>query len=249
MPDLRERGYLIPAIDSNAVDYLRCAQQLRHSLLRWHPDADVTIVTRDQLPHGDQGGQANDWQMWEISPYHETIKLEADMLVCSPIDHWWSMFRHRDMVISQGCRDFYHQIAKDRSYRRVFDDNSLPDLYNAMTYWRVSRTAKDFFSWCRRIWQDWDQYRGLLKFSPERPDTDLVYAMAAVIVEPHRVTLPVPFAQITHMKQHIIGTQTDDWTQELIWEYHGSWLRIQTMTQWGLFHYHKKTWNPCQTAD
>lgn len=244
MPSLRERGYLIAAINTPSVDYVRCAGQLRDSLLRWHPTADITIITRDQLPHGDQGGMANDWQLWELSPYHETIKLEADMLVCSAIDHWWDMFRHKDMVISVGCRDWRDQPAHSRAYRRVFDDNHLPDVYNAMTYWRVSRTAKEFFRWCRWIWQDWHSFRTLLKFSPDTPDTDLVYAMAAMIMGPENVTLPLDIAQIVHMKQHIIGTHSTDWTQELIWEYHDGWLRIQTMSQWGLFHYNKKTWDP-----
>lgn len=241
---LRERGYIIAAINSGATDYVRCAEQLAESLKHWHSDADITIVTQDQLPHGDQGGQANDWQLWELSPYHETIKLEADMLVCSPVDHWWTMLRHRDMVISVGCRNWQDKPTHSRAYRRVFDDNNLPDVYNAMTYWRVSHTARDFFRWCRRIWQDWSQYRTLLKFSPDQPDTDLVYAMAAMIVGPEKVTLPIPFAQITHMKQHTAGTHGRDWTQELIWEYHQGQLRIQTMTQWGLFHYHKKSWDP-----
>jgi hypothetical protein len=244
LPDLRERGYVISGINSSTVDYHGLALALQASILRQHPEADVTVITVDMLPHGDQGGQANDWQLWEISPYHETIKLEADMLVASSIDHWWTMFRHRDMVISLGCRDFRDQQSTNRAYRKIFDENALPDVYNAMTYWRVSRTAKEFFRWCRRIWQDWNNYRTLLRFSPDTPNTDLVYAMAAVIVGVDRVTLPVSYAQITHMKPAIIGTDSPDWSQELIWEQHDSWLRIQTLTQWGLFHYHVKQWQP-----
>jgi len=42
------------------------------------------------------------------------------------------------------------------------------------------------------------------------------------------------------MKQHMIGTVTDDWTQELVWEKDP--LRIMTVAQWGLVHYHIKDW-------
>jgi hypothetical protein len=73
------------------------------------------------------------------------------------------------------------------------------------------------------------------------PSTDVVYAMAAVLMGPEQVTLPVGLGPtITHMKQHIIPTQTPDWTQELVWEYPN--LRIQTVAQWGAVHYNTKTW-------
>jgi hypothetical protein len=201
-------------------------------------------VTLEQLPYGDQGGQANDWQLWHVSPYHETIKLEADMLVSSPMDHWWNLFQLRDMVISVGARDFYSQPAQSRYYRETFDRNDLPDVYNAITYWRYSRTAKEFFQWCQRIWQQWAVYRSLLRFSDDIPTTDVVYAMAAVIMGVDRVTLPALGPTIVHMKQHIIGTQGPDWTQELISEYHHGNLRINTVAQWGCVHYVKKDWKP-----
>ena len=114
MPVLAERGYLIPAIDTEETNYVACAKRLADSIRQWHPDANITILTRDMLPHGDQGGWANDWQMFAASPYRQTIKLEADMIAASPVDHWWSLFEHRDVVISQGCRTFYNEPSKSR---------------------------------------------------------------------------------------------------------------------------------------
>jgi hypothetical protein len=102
------------------------------------------------LPHGNQGGWANDWQMFAVSPYRQTIKLEADMIATSTIDHWWTLFELRDVVISQGARTFYDQPAKSRFYRRCFDANNLPDVYNAITYWRLSPTAQEFFTLVRQ---------------------------------------------------------------------------------------------------
>ena len=243
MTPLRERGYLIPAINSEHVDYVRCAHQLRDSLLAWHPDADITIVTQDMLPYGDQGGQANDWQMYRISPYHETIKLEADMLVCSGVDHWWTLFRNRDVVISTGCRTYQNQSGTSRYYRKVFDDNHLPDVYNAVTYWRVSPLAKDFFYWCREIWQHWPVFRSAMRNVNCDPSTDLVYAIAAIMVGIDLVTMPDLAPQIVHMKPHIAGTN-DDWTQELTWEFHDRWMRVNAHTQWGFLHYVSKDWSP-----
>jgi hypothetical protein len=240
---VRERGYLIPAINDGVTDYERCAKQLESSIKYWHPDADITIVTKDMLPYGDQGGQANDWQMYKISPYHETVKLEADMIACSHIDHWWSMFRHRDMVISLGCRDWFGRPSSCRAYRRAFDDNHLPDVYNAIAYWRVSPVAKEFFHWCRLIWQDWATWSKLLVHAPDTASTDMVYAIAAVMVGSDQVTLPVSAPNIIHMKQHVAGTMQKDWTKELVWEHHHGWVRINTVTQWGMLHYCEKDWS------
>jgi hypothetical protein len=44
------------------------------------------------------------------------------------------------------------------------------------------------------------------------------------------------------MKQQVIGTNTVDWTQELTWEHTDPGLRINTVAQFGLVHYHIKEW-------
>ena len=238
MPIVAERGYVIPAIGSV---YEACAEQLARSLRQFHPTANVTIVTADMLPYGDQGGWANDWQMFAVSPYRQTIKLEADMIVASPVDHWWTLFELRDVVISLGCRDFYGQSSSVRAYRKCFDVNDLPDVYNAVTYWRLSSTAKEFFDLVRQIFEHWTEFRRLLKFADDQPSTDVVYAMAAKIMRPERVTLPVGIGpSIVHMKRGINSIKTDDWTQELIWETDP--FRINTIAQSGFVHYHKKDW-------
>lgn len=254
MPVLAERGYLIPAIDSDATDYLSCATQLAKSIKQWHPAANISVMsTREcsdpvfdhviSLPYGDLGGYANDWQVFAASPYRQTIKLEADMVAVSPVDHLWTMFEHRDVVISQGCRTIYDEPATSRFYRKTFDVNHLPDVYNAITYWRLSITAKEFFDLVRSIFENWNQFKTLLKFPDDDPTTDLVYAMAAEIMGRDRVTLPIGVGPtIVHMKRHVQPIHTDNWTRELVWEHTDPGLRIQTVAQWGFVHYHVKDW-------
>jgi hypothetical protein len=238
LPVTAERGYLIPAIGDV---YVACADQLAASIRKFHPDANITILTRDMLPYGDQSGFANDWQVFAASPYRQTIKLEADMICASPIDHWWTLFERRDIVVSQGARTFYDQPAESRYYRKIFDQNNLPDVYNAVTYWRLSTTAKDFFNLVKQIFEQWNSYKRILKFPDEFPTTDVVYAIAAVIMGPERVTLPVGLGPtVVHMKRHINTLQSDNWTKELVWEMDP--LRINTVAQWGLVHYHVKEW-------
>ena len=243
MPILAERGYLIPAVNTETVDYVACAEQLADSIRRWHPGANITILTKEMLPYGDLGGYANDWQCFAASPYRQTIKLEADMYAATPIDHWWTLFEKRDVVISQGCKGLYNEPSTNRTYRRLFDENRLPDLYNAVAYWRLSSTAKEFFKLVRSIFENWNRFKTMLKFPDESATTDVVYAMAAVIMGVETVTLPLGAGpRITHMKRGIIPTMTDDWTQELVWESTDPGLRIHTVAQSGLVHYHNKDW-------
>lgn len=238
MPITHERGYLIPAIGSQ---YVNCAERLRASILDWHPNAHVTILTEDQLPYGNQGGFANDWQCFAASPYRQTIKLEADMICASPVDHWWTMFEHRDVVVSQGCRNIYNDPGTSRYYRKIFDVNGLPDVYNAITYWRVSKAAQEFFHLVRIIFENWNQYRTLLKYPDEHATTDVVYAMAVQIIGVEQCTLPNS-PQIVHMKKHIQPIQHTNWTKELVWEHTMPGLRINTVAQWGMVHYYVKDW-------
>jgi len=249
---IEEQGYVIVAVNTESTDYVSCAQRLSHSLKQHDPAARICVITDQEITNSafdhvrllapnTANPFANDAQIFRLSPFRETIKLEADMLIASSISHYWTVFRNRDVVISTGCRTWQDQVSTARQYRKLFDDNHLPDVYNALTYWRLSPTAQEFFGLVRDIFAYWDQFRTLIKFSPDQPDTDLVYAMAAQIMGPERVTLPGS-PTIVHMKRHHAGTQTDNWTQELVWETDP--LRIQTVAQWGVFHYHEKAWQP-----
>jgi len=258
LPIVYERGYLIPAINNGHTDYVACAVQLAQSIRDWHPDARICLLTNihcdhavfdlvRQLPHGDTAIEAwklsNDWQVLQASPFRQTIELEADMIAASPIDHWWTMLQHRDVVVSTGARDFYNRSATSRRYRKLFDANNLPDVYNAVTYWRVSKTAMEFFNLVRQIFTHWSEFKKLLMMPDEVPTTDVVYAMAAMIMGPERVTLPAGFGPtIVHMKKDLVGLQSPDWTRELVWENTQPGLRIHTVAQVGFVHYHVKEW-------
>jgi hypothetical protein len=249
---MSERGYIIPAFNTASVDYVACAQQLAHSIRAWHPEVEICLLTDHEVADSvfdhvcqieSQVGYANDWQVFRASPFRQTIKLEADMIAAGPVDHWWTLFEHRDVVISLGARDFYDRPMTTRIYRKFIDTNNLPDVYNAMTYWRRSQTAMQFFQLVRSIFENWDQYRRLVKFPEDTPSTDCVYAIAAQIVGPEHVTLPQGMGpQIVHMKPRCIPTQTSNWYHELVWENTDPGLRIQTVAQHGFVHYHCKEW-------
>lgn len=259
MKPIEEKGYLIVATNTVYTDYVNCSTTMAKTIKFWHPDAKICLLTNSTenpapdlfdyvrefpFPIAVQNPYANDWQVFHATPFRETIKLEADMLITSPIDHWWTMLRHRDVVVSTGCRDWKDQRAKARHYRQVFDANNLPDVYNAITYWRLSQTAKEFFDTVRDIFENWPQYRALLKFPEDAASTDVVYALAAQIIGVEKCTMPfATYPSIIHMKRHIQHSQREDWTEEMLWEYRNYELRVNTVMQRGAFHYHVKDWH------
>ncbi len=253
MKVIEEQGYLVVAVGDV---YIKCAQELARSIHGHNPNASVTLLTDAAIeleefnyvkvfPYANDTNNsfAWDWQCFYASPYRETIKLEADMLVTSNIDHYWDICCKRDVCISTGARNFYGNTSNSRHYRKMFDDNKLPDVYNAMIYWRLSNTAKEFFDLTRSIFENWDQFKSLILYAEDIPSTDVVYAMASKIIGIEHTTLPKHISPtITHMKKHINSLLTEDWTRELTWEAIGSHLKINTVFQSGLFHYYIKDW-------
>jgi hypothetical protein len=247
---IEEQGYIIPAFNVGSVDYVDCARALAKTLLKHNPAARICLLTNEKYAAepalfaythvvddiDTENPWANDWMVFRQTPFRETIKLEADMLIATPIDHWWTMFRHRDVVISTGCRNWLGKVSEARNYRHCFDQNQLPDVYNAVTYWRLSKTAQEFFDLVRDIFANWAEFKKLLKYPEEVPSTDLVYAIAATVIGPEQVTMPfASYPHIVHMKRHHAGTDTEDWMKELTFEMDP--VRVNTVAQWGAVHY------------
>lgn len=258
-----ERGYLILAHTNGKDDYLSCARALARSLRWWMPDCKICLVTdADEsdpvfdivrpFPHGDQAADtdwklANDWQAFHASPFRQTIKLEADMIITGSIEHWWQGLQKRDVVISRGMRNYINDVSDCRAYRRHWDDNDLPDLYNAITYWRLSPTAAEFWHWVRTLFENWTTVRRTLKYCDNLPaNTDMIYAMTAKIMGEERVTLPGTWPSMIHMKSAVNYIKTDarPWTDEFVYELVDGRLRINTVEQSWPVHYHDKRLAP-----
>lgn len=255
------KGYVILAQNTEFVDYVKCAEMLAYSIKKSMPDAKITLISDDvdsseyfdqviALPYGDLDKQGNwklvnDWQVYEASPYEYTIKLEADMYLPKSIDSWWDTLKHRDLVVCSSVRNFKQDISKERFYRRFIDENKLPDVYNAITYFKKSETAEHFFKLVRHIFENWPEFRNILKCNSTEPaSTDWVYAVAAHIMGKEKTIMP-EFKEMSmiHMKQYINNLPTDNWTDTLIYEILPHTLRINTYPQMYPFHYHVKNFS------
>ena len=261
-----DKGYVILA---DGKEYINCASMLSQNLHRIMPECSVTLLTTAKNNVGndikkmfdntiimpitmvssvnDPYKIINDRRIYEYTPYEYTIKLEADMYVPRSIDHWWNILAQRDLVISTTIRNFKQEISNVRAYRNFIDQNSLPDCYNAITYFRKSELAEEFYKLVSNIFFGWNEYRAILKCQPNLiATTDWVYALAAHALGKENTTLPqFTDMSMVHMKQYINSLPTECWTDTLIHELSTTCFRINTIPQLYPVHYHEKDFLKC----
>lgn len=188
---------------------------------------------------------ANEYQVFALTPFKETVKLESDLLFTRSIDHWWTAFRLRDVCLSTGAKNHRGILSGVRKYRQLFDENNLPDVYNGLMYFRYSRQAADFFNTADLIQKHWDLYQTELKnCAEETPSTDVVYAIAALTVGADSVTMPsMDFVNFVHMKSGFNGwSDAQSWLDTVVHERDGDVVRINNLNQYHPVHYHDKTY-------
>ncbi len=239
-----DKGFVIMA---QGDDYVKCAKALELNIKSIMPDSNVTIITTEMLPYGDQAPNTlwklqNDWQVYEASPYKYTIKLESDMYLPRSIDYWWDVFKDRDVAVNTKIRNVKQELTDIKPYRNFIVDNNLPDTYNAITYFKKSTLAQRFFEIIRDVFENWDDYKTVLKCNKdELATTDWAYAIACHILGEENTTLPQfnDFSMV-HMKQFINNLPTERWTDTFIHEILPHTFRINTIAQQYPVHYHIK---------
>ena len=252
------RGFVIVAQNTSAVNYVACAELLAYSIKQTMPDSSVALISNNKptvnlfdyvipLPYGDQEPRgswklSNDWQVYDASPYQYTIKLEADMFLPRSIDYWWDVLKQRELVVSTSIRNFKGELSDCRVYRKFIDDNDLPDVYNALTYFKKSPLAEEFFKIVKDIFDNWDKYISILKCNINEPvTTDWVYAIACHVLGVEKTTLPnFTDMSMVHMKQYVNELNSEEWHKELVYELLPDAMRINTFVQKYPFHYHRK---------
>jgi hypothetical protein len=206
---------------------------------------DYIITIENDEAVDDDWKLRNEWQAFFLTPFKETIKLESDIVFTRSVAHWWHVFRLKNIVLSQGCKDYYGDLSKDRTYRQLFDDNELPDVYNGLMYFRYSPEAAEFFWYARLIFQNWNTVKDqLVKCYDDYPTTDVVYALAAKIIGEEKCTIPgVDFINFTHMKPAINKlSQQITWHDLVVTETEAPMVRINNINQYHPLHYQDKTW-------
>lgn len=256
-----QQGFLTIAANTDDTDYLRLAYLQALNIKATQKIKSFAVIvdkkTSDEIqdfhkevfdyiievPESTTGPFGLEAQAFWQTPFKETIKLESDLLIPCSIDHWWNAFRLRDIVLSAGCKDYKLQLSGTRKYRKLFDNNSLPNLYNGLMYFRFSQTATNFFKTATNIFNNWDEVKQVLTGCDDLfPTTDVVYALAARIIGEELCSIPtLDFINFVHMKPAVnCYDESLNFTDVFVTEFNDGLIRINNINQYHPIHYNLK---------
>lgn len=260
-----KRGFTILAQNSGDVDYVRMAYGLALSLrLTQEQRPNICLITGKQPPQDianmfdhivlletDDAEDSewkieNKWQWYYLTPYHETIFFDADMLVLSDLNQWWhacwnNSGRRSHVVPTFDVETYRGEVVTSNYYRKTFTENNLPNVYTGVFYLRKSLNSLEYFKTVELIYKDWEKYyrEFLPNATPTHVSGDVVFALAFEMMEWHVTDVNLTF---THMKPHCQNwgkPHSDNWLETLQVSYDGN-LYVGNYRQQGVFHYVEK---------
>lgn len=257
-------GFLTFAQNTDDVDYLKLAYVQALNVKSLHPTFGYAVVVDSKTAKSvtekhkkvfdyvielteEQSAApvfANEFRVFRLSPFKETIKLESDLLFTRSILHWMPAFRLKNIVLSYGCKNYKQTPGTSRLHRKFFDDNLLPDLYNGLMYFRYSVEAQYFFQLAESILTNWEHLKNnVLKNCRENsPSTDVLYALTAQVYGIENCTVPtMDFINFVHMKSHMQNWSDDRlWTDIVNNNFDEGMIRINNLNQYHPIHYYDK---------
>lgn len=157
----------------------------------------------------------NEWKSIYMSPYDETIKLDADMLFFTDIEQWWKILESSEAVFATDVLTYRNEKATSTYYRQTFVENKLPNVYSAFFYFKKTEATYEFFKLSEMIFNNWQKFHEEFLKPLHRPtyvSTDVVFAIASKILSftelnNHRHIMIPTFV---HMK-----TQMQNWPNDV----------------------------------
>jgi hypothetical protein len=258
---LDQQGYFTFAQNTQSVNYLELAyaqaasikqtQKINKYAVAVDSETKKLITDKHQkvfdyvvdIVDPVANAMGNEWQAWQLTPFKETIKLESDILFTTNVDHWWTGLRLQEVCFTTKVRDYFGRVSKDRSYRKFFDENNLPDVYTGMYYFRFGQQSLKLFQLAFAIYSNWEYFRDNLKNCREElPSTDVVFAIAARLLGVELCTNPaLDYPSFVHMKGSVNHLHSSaNWQNILQHELNGTELTINFNRQLWPVHYYQK---------
>jgi len=254
------KGYLIMA---QGADYLNMATILARSIqntqseiknvsvITDQPSADSTIFDNVIILQEDISGDS-DWkihnraQFYDLTPYDETVILDADMLFIDDVSYWWNLFDKYEFLYTSKVKTYRNEFVKRNPYRKTFEANKLPNVYSAFTYFKKCDKSKTIFELVTHMMSNWDEWIGRYASESKQlfPSLDLAIAMAVSILDiANECESPIDFPTFTHMKAGCQGWEyyNEDWKIHLGVYNTDQGIRLGNHIQTGILHYVDKT--------
>jgi hypothetical protein len=260
-------GYLIVISKNDSVNYLKLAYALALSIKNTQQEGfdNVALVTDNiedvkKLKSSWVFNEIIEWNQetfWDgrswmdkLSPWDNTICLDADMLFFRDYSHWAEYFiDNSELYIPNKSYTYRGEIVKDLYYRKTFELNDLPNLYSFYTFFKKdSEIAEEFFSLGRYILKNPNEFKNLFleKYIPKVVGTDEAFSLAAKILDiQDDISYDLEFPKVVHLKPMI---QNWPWPADKVSDHVGFYfdlqgkLKIGNYQQQDIVHYNEKNY-------
>ncbi len=251
------KGWLIWAYDVEGDKYLRCATVLANSIkATQRHNSKVAVVVNQKVSLSEQQKQAFDYVIpihtdypaeimslgYELSPFQETISIEADCIVCNDVSHWWNVLGQKDALFPGRVYDTCGNQILQSWYRQGFAKHGLADIWSGMFYWQRSNAASDIFKSAKALCLHWRD-NGLPFEWTENAANDEFFGKVLARQEFQECIDTVGWFTFTHNRerdqiQYRIGQAltANDFVVGLDGVWVGPWK------QQDVLHYHNKLW-------
>jgi hypothetical protein len=261
------KGFLIIAENSKSTNYVEQAYALALSIkISQKEISSVSLVTNNKVPKKlakvfdhiitipwtertveSRYAVENRWKVFHVSPYDETIVLDADMLLLEDVSDWWSYCNNFDLKFCNRVKNYkLESILEDVYHRKAFNENGLTNPYFALHYFKKSEQALNFYKVLEFVCNNWEWAYN--KFAPIAYQNwlsmDLASAIAIEIVGCHEAVIdtcsPLDFV---HMKLPLQGWEMlpESWQDTVPFVLNSrAELIVGNIKQTKLFHYVEK---------
>lgn len=257
-------GYLIFVSKSETCDYLKMAYALALSIKntqRGGFDKVALVIDNKQaldslkstwvFDHVIEWNQETFWDgrswMDRLTPFDQTVCLDADMLFFRDYSHWIEHFiDNTDLYIANKAYTYRGEVITDSFYRKAFVENSLPNLYSFYTFFKKDSTQNaEFFNLGRYILKNPNEFKSAFLTSnrPKVIGTDEAFALSAKLLDID-VSYNMEFPKVVHMKPMV---QNWPWPANSVSDHVGFYfdlkgkLKIGNFQQHDIVHYVEKT--------
>jgi hypothetical protein len=251
------KGWLIWAYDVTGDQYLRAATVLAHSIKATQKhNGLVAVVINQQMQLSQEQKNLFDHVIavhtdypkeimslgYELSPFQETISVEADCIVCTDLSHWWNELGQHDILFPGQVKDIRGQRIVNSFYRKGFAKHGLADVWSGVFYWQKSRAASDVFKSSKALCEQW---RDNMPFEwTENAANDEFFAAVMAHENYQHCIDSTGFLTFTHNRTHDQAqylNNRDITASDLNIASDGS-VWIGPWRQTGILHYHQKHW-------
>jgi hypothetical protein len=172
------------------------------------------------------------------------------MLFTADLSWLWNTYGQFTYSFTQSVYTYDGHVIDNCKYRQQFDENLMPNIYSAWTYFTYDMVCKEIYDTMRIITDDWDYYRDnyLVNCRYDEPRTDEVYALALKILDIKPRDTGFGFVHMKSELQHCPSKQP--WQEQLHWDIHSDFTpTIGHYKQSRPLHYVEKTFATDELLD